>query len=83
MRKKKEKALLNAMYGERFKQVRLEHGWKQSSLGTDLDLLQGCISKWETGKQALSFHTVVSLSRVFKCSLYDFLPVKKVKKSGD
>lgn len=62
----------NNLFGQRLKELRLEKGISQKSLGEKFCVCNQTISFWETGSREPDLDTLVKISHYFQVSL-DYL----------
>ena len=59
-------------YYQRIKDLRIDNDWPQKHLAEILNTTQQQYSKYELGKQEISAHHLITLSKLYKTSV-DFL----------
>lgn len=55
-------------FKERLKELRLDKGWSQATLGNKLSYGRCSITDWETGRTQPSFEMLVELAKLFNVS---------------
>ena len=62
--------------GKRIKEIRLEHGLSQESMGERLSVSQDTVSLWEKGKSVPTAEFLIAIAKTFDVSVDYILCLK-------